>query len=490
MNPAINTAEHEAMSRALRARILNVLPAATYQMDRFFQFADIVLSDRSETACVEVGPQPRLHLNAAFVRKHCRRDEHLLMLVLHELYHVILGHTRLFPRLTEAHNVAFDAVINSLLCRQFRDPQYLSFFNGLNGLRRFPGRLLRPPKGWPDRCVFAADVSEKERTLMELLYGQRADSVTYQEILDLLQGTLPERGGEDNAKPAADDLSNDKAGYVLLGDHGGQNGSGQMDETAVADALVKDILRRVTDKWPAGASLGMGRGDGQTPFSYLMPKPRNPRAEFLAALRRLLDRAGVLRPGPGTPYAWQRVSFGQERSSVLPDWRDRHAHSREALMDCAPLLYRNEVNVSRLRWRPRHVAHVYLDISGSMNEHLPWLAGALEPLQRRGLCRLYAFSTVVAEVRRGGLLQDRIANTFGTDIRCVYDHFLGLPRQRKPQRVVVLTDGLTGKPNPNQVTEARGHKVSVSVGLVGGGCAADLQECAASIESLPSLGAF
>ena len=37
------------------------------------------------------------------------RDEHLFLLVMHELHHVLLGHTRLFPRASRAHNIAFDA---------------------------------------------------------------------------------------------------------------------------------------------------------------------------------------------------------------------------------------------------------------------------------------------------------------------------------------------------------------------------------------------
>lgn len=479
--------QREAVNRAIRARILNVLPAATYQMDRFFQFVDIVLSERTETACVEVGPQPRLHLNARFIRKYCQRDEHLHMLVMHELYHVILGHTRLFPRLTEAHNVAFDAVINAMLCRQFQAPQYLSFFKRLNRLSSFPGRLLRPPKGWPDRLIHARGATEKERALINLLYGPHAATVTYQDILDLLQGQLPISGHGD--RPARRiSKAGVKPKFVLLGDHGGPNGSGEMDAVAVADKLIKGILRRVTDQWPAGSSLGLGRGDGRTAFDFLMPKPRNPRSEFMVALKRLLDKAGVLRPELGSPYAWKRVSCPLETTTVLPDWRDRHAHSRAALTDFAPLFYRTEVATNRRRWQPRHVAHVYIDVSGSMNDHLPWLAGALEPLQRRGLCRLYAFSTVVDEVRRGGLLNDKLMNTFGTNIHCVYSHLLALPWQKTPRRIVFLTDGDTGAPTAEMASELERRGSKVHVGLVGQVVNREtLRPYVESLEDLPLL---
>ena len=55
--------ERNRVSRELRSRVLNVLPAATYQMDRFLSLVDITVSDITQTAAMECGPQPVLHLN-------------------------------------------------------------------------------------------------------------------------------------------------------------------------------------------------------------------------------------------------------------------------------------------------------------------------------------------------------------------------------------------------------------------------------------------
>jgi len=52
-----------------------------------------------------------------FLDKYCQDDEDLFLLILHELYHVILGHTRLFPRFALIDNIVYDAVINSMLSR-------------------------------------------------------------------------------------------------------------------------------------------------------------------------------------------------------------------------------------------------------------------------------------------------------------------------------------------------------------------------------------
>jgi hypothetical protein len=62
---------------------------------------------------------------------------------------------------------------------------------------------------------------------------------------------------------------------------------------------------------------------------------------------------------------------------------------------------------------------------------------------------------VVSEISKGSLPKDRIPNTFGTNISCVYSHFLSSPPRQAPRRVVVLTDGLTGSPESTQAAEAR-----------------------------------
>ena len=85
---------------AIRERIFNVLPAASYQMEKLFGLFDIEFSEETQTACVECRTTPRLLLNKAFLDEYCQDDGDLFLLILHELYHVILGHTRLFPRVS------------------------------------------------------------------------------------------------------------------------------------------------------------------------------------------------------------------------------------------------------------------------------------------------------------------------------------------------------------------------------------------------------
>ena len=232
-------------NQSLKARILDALPAATYQMDRFLSLVDIVISDLSPTACVVSGPQPKMHVNPDFIEKHCRYDEQLLMLVLHELYHIILGHTMLFPRSTESHNIAFDAYINALLCNQFKDnPVCLEFFRSVNGGKEFPARLLRPPVGWPRRFNASRDWSPSEVRIMKGLYGEKLNTVTYKEILDLLK-THHQKGISDE--------------IVLLGDHSGEGKAGKKDDLAAKNEVLRGVVMDVVKAWPKKAKAELDK---------------------------------------------------------------------------------------------------------------------------------------------------------------------------------------------------------------------------------------
>ena len=136
-------------SERLAERLVSCLPAASFELETLCRLAGIAASRDVETAAVTCEGRSRLLINPDFVAAHCRRDEHLFLLVMHEMWHIILAHTRLWPRPTRNHNIAFDAVINAGLARQHPEPEYRGFFEALNPADAFPGLLLRPPEGWP-----------------------------------------------------------------------------------------------------------------------------------------------------------------------------------------------------------------------------------------------------------------------------------------------------------------------------------------------------
>ena len=133
---------------SIAERILDAFPSGSYGLLALLRLLDIAETGEVATAAVECTAMPRLLVNPAFVEAHAATPERLLMLIMHELHHVLLGHTRLFPRHTGADNLIFDAVINALLCRMFPSPEHTSFFTEFYSDKRFPECLLRPPSRW------------------------------------------------------------------------------------------------------------------------------------------------------------------------------------------------------------------------------------------------------------------------------------------------------------------------------------------------------
>lgn len=418
----------------IRTRIYNVVPAATWQMEGLLSLLDIILDESIPTACVDCTARPRLRLNPDFIENHCRTDEHLLMLVLHELHHVTLGHTRLFPRPTPAHNLAFDAVINAMLCHQFPEERYTSFFKEINDATSFPARLLRPPRLWPRSLKLPEDASLQEQRVVELLYGPAKVGATYLEVFELLAKTL---GGKS------------AAGVVLIGNHSNDGPDEQ------EDPFFGRAIRDIVSKWPRPDRILAGRDQGTPAESWQLDATGNPQKNLRRAFENILRKAGIhTAPSSNAPRRLATTTCHRSIETVVPQPRDRRITAWRALHGTWPLIYRGVQSEQRRRRLPQPVAHVYLDISGSMSNVLPKLAAALRRPHRQGLLRLFVFSTVVGEIEPRNL-QCKVPNTFGTDINCVLAHLESIAPSKRPRRVVVATDGWVGAPHETHVRNLR-----------------------------------
>lgn len=402
---------------AIRARIFNVLPAASYQMEKLFGLLDIEYSDITETACVECRDTPRLLLNREFVDAFCQDDGDLFLLILHELYHVILGHTRLFPRGDLIDNIAFDAVINSMLCRSVGKSVGVKLFTSTNSWENFPGRLLRPPPAWP----WPADpsLSAEERRVIDLLYGDLEEAVTYHDIYQLLRKFLKE----------ADNV-------LLLGNHGPEQRE---------NPLLAGTVQRIVEGWPPPPVPIAGRDRGRTASAFWLNEEEKPGAAFTKAFKDLLGRCGIYCGSGPAHYRRGWVSRELVRESVLPDGRDRRISALRSITGKTPLFYRTLKTEKQLLPLRVPTVHLYLDVSGSMSGCLPYLSSACNQPFARGELKVYAFSTVVSELRGKNLGAAKLDNTGGTDINAVLEHFHGMPVARRPKVILIVTDGYVGQ---------------------------------------------
>ncbi len=440
------------------ARILDVVPPRSFELTTFFSLFRVRFSDAVETACVTCGNAPELLLNKAFVETHCRTGEHLFMLVMHELYHVILGHTTLFPHATEVRNIVFDAVINAILCTLFPQPAFTSFFTDYYPADRMPFALLRP-KG--------AGTPPGAEDALRLLYGG-SDTGTYQDVFEALVGSgcivavvpLAGRGGGDGD---LGDLSGDGGGDgepVLLGSHG----QGETDGEDMSSEM-KDLLHEIISKWPSPDRPLAGRDLGAAERPHDFDTVSDPAVALRRGLRRLMRRAAL----PGLREMRRRAvrEVVCEADTFLPEGRDRTHAAREAVLGVGEaLVYRSSLLARHPVMSDNRRAFVYFDVSGSVADQVPSVAQALLPYCRKGLCTVHVFSTVVRPASARDLAARRFSSTGGTDIDCVLRHVLDLPPRRRPRAVVVVTDGFTGRPNAELAARFRAAGMRLFVGLV------------------------
>jgi hypothetical protein len=407
-------------------RILDAFPSGSYGLVALLRLLDIVETADVDTAAVECTSMPRLLVNPQFVEAHAATPERLLMLVMHELHHVLLGHTRLFPRATLTDNIVLDAVINALLCRMFPKPEHTSFFTGFYSDGRFPECLLRPPVGWtPASPAPIPPALEGETKRVQAVYRAlySETGANYQELYDVLRQALPPLDG-----------------IRLIGSHGA--------EPAELEGLVFDTVRSIVENWPQPPNPIRGRSLSD----LFRPERVRVRRGNRSILRELIRKVAGLRGSaltrlhnPGTVHSVTPIPSGDRRSVVL------------RALGTPQLLYRAE-SVGRVRERCDRV-HVYVDVSGSIADLKGALYGAVLDCCDVVHPEVHLFSTVVHDVSFAGLRNGDCRTTGGTSIECVAAHMKG----HRARRAVLLTDGWVERPGTGAAQTLAGVRLGVAL---------------------------
>ena len=420
-------------------RILDVIPPRSFELTTFLTLFRVRFSEKTKTACVTCGESPELLLNKDFIEAHCQTNEHLFMLVMHELYHVILGHTTLFSRATEVRNLVFDAVINAILCSLFPTPEFTSFFTDYYPSDKMPFALLRP-KG--EGTPLAAESARK------LLYGG-SDTGTYHDVYEALlkSGCVKE-------------ITLCVPHPLLLGSH--------EEENEEISQEMKDLIHKIISKWPSPDRPLQGQDLGAEEREHGFDAEADPTTRLRRGIRRLMRRAAM----PGKKEVRRRSvrEMVCETATFLPDWHDRAHEAREVAFGDA-LIYSTTTRLQRPSSRDNRQAFVYFDVSGSVAEQVPSVAQTLLPYCRGGLCTVHVFSTVVHPASVRDLAARKFSSTGGTDIDCVLKHVLELPPRKRPRAAVVVTDGFTGVPDATLAARFRAAGMRLFVGLVKSDCA-------------------
>lgn len=392
----------------LEERILSSFPINELTFGKLLSLLEIRASCDIPTACVTLGTRSSLLINPDFVAAHCQTDESLTMLVLHELMHILLGHTRLFERVTRAQNIAFDAIINAQLSLQHPGPAYTALFRHSYRDDELPFALLRPPEGWGTSRP-AWKLKNKALRVHKALYSWT--SVSYFEIYDLLSNSKVCQGDVDDVP--------------LLGNH--------KDGEGTPPPYVLDEIAEIVARWPMIDKLS-GRDEGGSLSSDTISVIA-PRSAAIRIIRQALKSlADVESNFQGSPVIEQVDVY-----SVVPfpTRQDRRANVLR-LLEQEPLFYQSTASAFNTGYRNR--VHVYLDVSGSMDLELPLIYGALVSLLDCIYPQVHLFSTTIEDIPLSDLKKGKVSSTGGTNISPVTEHMI----KHKVNKAVFITDGLVG----------------------------------------------
>ncbi|MEM6281469.1 MAG: hypothetical protein AAF787_04680 [Chloroflexota bacterium] len=430
-------------------RLLACMPSGQFEMHTLTRLAAVVATRDVPTASVECKRRPRMLINPDFVAENCERDEHLFLLVMHELWHVLLAHTRMYPFSTPAHNIAFDAIINAGLMAKFSTPEYMGFFDKLYKADEFPFCLLRPPEGWPFNPVYPDVGPPGTRQIIERLYPRNnfrpffGQKPLYEEILQLLMDS-----GMNFPMP------------LLLGSHG----EGELrnpDGSPMNDPFMKNALKEAMKKWKPMKIDGRGYGGDMSNWDVdVAPDFSHARRKFSEVLQKVLGNT------KGRNYRRAKMPINTTGGNgVLINPRDRLIAARRQL-GVQALLYSQPTEVkARIPERPA-LAHVYLDVSGSMADLLPHMLSLLIPYVMKHQASVFQFSTEVTELKAADLRKGHLTTTGGTNINCVLEHIVEY--EGKLQKAIILTDGEVGAPQHNLAAQFREQNIIMHAVLPSG----------------------
>lgn len=409
----------------IKMRIYQVLPSYSLQLNEFLKITKIRFDNPDVTsAAISFGKYPTLYLDKDFLNEHCQSDEHLFMLVMHELYHVILGHTKLYPRITELDNYCFDAMINSMLCKQFPETRYTSFFTTLytdDG----NGCLLRPE---------GEKTPKRFHPLLKELY--QSDNATYYEIYKMV------------VKNAAN-LS--IKSVPLLGNH--SNFSSENNEKT-----IEEFIERFTENWNLsgiGKKAGVSKDVREKSFSLSKIDMSN--------FRIIKYFVGLFRQEAANHHKLKRSFVSLDSQTYFINFKDRMSFTKRLLGE-EIIPYSSEVWQERILPVNYGDTLFYLDVSGSLQPELNNILPLLERLLKKNQIRCFAFSNQIFPFTLKDYRSGKYRTTSGTDVNAVFQNYFENKLDRRYRKIILLTDGFFGRINDNYVERIR--KERICIGLI------------------------
>ena len=411
-------------------RLYNVLPINSLELDEFLDILSLKFTDIISTAAITCQTKPILLLNKGFIDLYCQTDEHLLMLIMHELYHIILGHTTLFPNPNEIDNIAFDAIINAMLSRMYPDEKYTSFFTSINDSNSIPGALLRP-KG--------KDTPKEIEDLVDILYT--SDKATYYDVYCAL----------NDKKKELDKSSK----YILIGNH-------QEMESNSDNKILNSLLDEIITKWPS-VPFCNERKDKEKTIKNVDYLDEN--KAYRIKMNHLL-RMADLKLNNYQIFKYNNQLVKTKGLSFIPSIEDRRYSLKEELLP-SNLLYENDYQITLPTIKQETQAFVYLDVSGSVIGDIEKIGPTIKRYYKNKAIKLYTFSEDVTSITYDDFEKGIFSIENGTDVNCIFDHYFSIPKKKRPRKIIIFTDGYVGFLSDDNIKQIKESKVEIYAGFFG-----------------------
>lgn len=378
------------------------------------------------TACIT--KQGELRYSAQFVKKYVDTEQDLRCLILHELMHPMFGH--FIYGGGQLENFAADCVINAVVSKLFHGPTgwgslFRKFYSpqGIEGLLRAMSEMRHSRYSDLYNTLYVSECPGKE-------------GITTGEVITSLKVLAPLQEVDK---------------VTLLGDHQSKSDDRSNDGPAAEPLSGETVSNIAAELNRAARKHADSAGTNSSLYDLLLDvlKPH------LGLKRTLLQRFATQEKVGRFLCPEKRPSLTVSPIPLQPSKRDLVFLAADLL----PWHFHNQV--SRIAPKKQGIV-IYLDVSGSVNQHLPDIVALLRRYQHE-LQSVFLFSNAVVESSLQVLLTGKIKTTYGTDFDCIATHLLA----KGFDKAVVLTDGYAGMSEENQAALGK-RKVRVLSILFGG----------------------
>lgn len=359
------------------------------------KITEVAFTAEVPTMAVSLTDRPALLINLDFCRNHLQSENDVKAVLLHEFLHVLLRHTEKYTCNSPLLNLCLDAIINAIIYRT-RGMDYAGFFTRFYKWQKWTF-LLRPQDHEPNLDHAWMEVHRK-------IYSGAYGADELHELLDYLRSK--------NEKIAAGEIA-------FLGNHA---------RSAKMPRQIGSVLDGIMAKMNGSAIWSSARMPGGALDRLAEEKIRYGRLR-----RRAWDSAvNALLNECLTPDR-RRQSGVTDAEALLPvlNGGDSRALARFMLSPFIPF-----ARTAITRRGSEESTHVYLDVSGSMQQELQAITELLRHFRNRIHRPLWAFSGDVkpAAFIKGSL---EFKTSYGTCINPVFEHM----KANKVRKALIVTDG-------------------------------------------------